>query len=197
MLEALLAPEDSPYRGWDGFTQNRLTRQLKKYGVPTDHILHDVGGKSVRGWLRSHFEDAWERHLPPTGDEKRAKCANGSVEPILGVLEVCGNEHLHELKSSGNPHDSSVRTLCTLSTSKCGAVGERQGVNATTAPGDSGNGLPNLGDQPAFLHYINRLRGSGELDSEQWRKLRNQHKEVCAAVQVRDAAEQTRAEQAA
>jgi hypothetical protein len=77
LVEALLEPEDSPWREWRGvrddkpphkLNQNELTRALQRL-VPA-HPVWALGprgkrGTSHMGWYRSDFEQAWARYCPP------------------------------------------------------------------------------------------------------------------------------------
>jgi hypothetical protein len=115
LLDALTVLEGAPYAEWEKFTTNRLTRTLKKYGIPSDTTVHDERGKSHRGWRRQEFEDAWERWLPPTRDENRADRANGVVEPDLSGSEACEQPAAHGLEQPANADGSKGCTLRTLS----------------------------------------------------------------------------------
>jgi hypothetical protein len=135
LLDALTALEGTPYADWDRFTTNRLTRTLKKYGIPSDTTVHDEQGKSHRGWRRQDFEDAWERWLPPIGHEDRANRANGLAEPELTSAKACNQIVLHDSSEAANSDGNTVRTLRTLSAPLPGDDGFRETLNGNDANG--------------------------------------------------------------
>jgi hypothetical protein len=76
LASALAAIEGSPWAEWGRddkpITATTVARKLKSFDIKPDQ--HKVAGVNVRGYLRSDFEDAWERHLhddggPPDGDD--------------------------------------------------------------------------------------------------------------------------------
>jgi hypothetical protein len=61
----LAADADSPWHEWKSgkqITQNQLARVLAPFGIAPERVR--IGGRQVRGYQRSQFEDAWERYLP-------------------------------------------------------------------------------------------------------------------------------------
>jgi hypothetical protein len=125
LLAALVALEDAPYGERERFTTNRLSRILKRYGVPSDAYVHDENGKSHRGWQREHFADAWTRYLP----EKRATCADGLVEPSSVDSKACGKQAPHGSGNTASPYGYAVRTVRTLSLPLPGGDGYRDLLN--------------------------------------------------------------------
>jgi hypothetical protein len=61
----LAADPESPWAEWKGgkpITQAQLARVLKPFGIASETIRLPSGG-NPRGYLRTQFEDAWERYL--------------------------------------------------------------------------------------------------------------------------------------
>jgi uncharacterized protein DUF3631 len=60
----MAAYPDSPWAEWRGgkpITQAQLARVLKPYGI-APQLIRLPGGGVMRGYLRTQFEDAWERY---------------------------------------------------------------------------------------------------------------------------------------
>jgi hypothetical protein len=65
LAEQLRALDGRPWAEWShgkGFTKNNLANQLKKYRIHPDKNRY--GEKSLRGYRRQDFEDAWSRYCP-------------------------------------------------------------------------------------------------------------------------------------
>lgn len=65
LLHGLQAIETAPWASIRGeaIDSRFLARMLTKYGIDTNNTIK-VGGEAVKGYLRSHFHDAWERYAP-------------------------------------------------------------------------------------------------------------------------------------
>jgi putative DNA primase/helicase len=68
LCEKLAADPDSEWAEWGKsrkpITQNQLARMLKTHGIRPDQVRpKTLGGRQVRGYHRSWFEDAWARYL--------------------------------------------------------------------------------------------------------------------------------------
>jgi hypothetical protein len=128
LLQALRALEEAPYAEWENFTTNRLSRTLKRYGVPGDAFIHDGAGKSHRGWKREHFAEPWERYIP-IGQSNRANRADGLVEPVSSDQKACGGDAPHGLEDGPNLRGYAIRTDRTLSAPFPGDEGFRDCLN--------------------------------------------------------------------
>ena len=65
LVVKLAAEADSEWAEWKSgkpLTQNQLARLLKPLHIFPGPVR--VEGRQVRGYLRTQFEDAWERYLP-------------------------------------------------------------------------------------------------------------------------------------
>ena len=65
LVAQLCTYSDSPWSEWRGgkpITQNQLARLLKPYGIAPQVIRLPSGG-TIRGYLRTQFEEAWSRYL--------------------------------------------------------------------------------------------------------------------------------------
>ena len=65
LLEYLHAMETSPWGNIKGqpIDARFLARMLSKYDIPTNNTIR-IGDRSVKGYQRQHFADAWDRYLP-------------------------------------------------------------------------------------------------------------------------------------
>ena len=65
LVEALNAEEELPYGGWSdgrGINARELGRKLTPYGIRAHKIRFDE--RTLNGYRRFQFEDAWSRYLP-------------------------------------------------------------------------------------------------------------------------------------
>lgn len=65
LAETVGADASSPFSEWKSgkpITQAQLARALKPFGIAPE-VVRLPGGGTIRGYLRSQFEDAWERYL--------------------------------------------------------------------------------------------------------------------------------------
>jgi putative DNA primase/helicase len=65
LIAQLCAYDDSPWKEWKGgkpITPAQLARLLKPYGIAPEVIRLPSGG-TIRGYLRTQFEDVWDRYL--------------------------------------------------------------------------------------------------------------------------------------
>jgi putative DNA primase/helicase len=66
LVAQLCAHPDSPWSEWRNgkpITQAQLARVLKPFRIAPE-VIRLQGGGTPRGYVRSQFEDAWERYLP-------------------------------------------------------------------------------------------------------------------------------------
>ena len=67
LVEKLIAVEDHPWGDWrrgKAITQNGLARLLKPFGITSRTIRIDEN--TAKGYVSKHFEDTFNRYLPPT-----------------------------------------------------------------------------------------------------------------------------------
>jgi len=87
LLACLKADDEAPWGSWGrgdgGLDPRGLANLLRPYGIRSAdvHVEDDEGRKTLKGYARADFEDAWDRYLPPDPGSIRAKRANGSTEP--------------------------------------------------------------------------------------------------------------------
>ena len=65
LVARLAANPESPWAEWKGgkpITQAQLARVLKPFGIASE-VIRLKNGSTPRGYMRSQFEDAWERYL--------------------------------------------------------------------------------------------------------------------------------------
>jgi hypothetical protein len=89
LLKDLLKIEDAPYSGWgweDGGT-SKMSRKLSGYGIEQDRKVGPEDHRE-RGYLRSDFEDAWKRYLPPLPSKEEEEDDSPSVQPEITVQSV-------------------------------------------------------------------------------------------------------------
>jgi len=75
LLERINADEELPFGGWrdgKGLDGRKLARLLRPYKVRPDSIRPHGSDRTVKGYLREWFADAWQRWLPtlPTEAER-------------------------------------------------------------------------------------------------------------------------------
>ena len=66
LAETVGADASSPFSEWKGgkpITQAQLARALKPFRIAPE-VIRLPGGGTIRGYVRSQFEDEWERYLP-------------------------------------------------------------------------------------------------------------------------------------
>lgn len=64
LIEKITADPNSEWAEWKAgkpITQMQLARLLKPYGISPEPVR--IGTRQVRGYLRAHFIEAWERYL--------------------------------------------------------------------------------------------------------------------------------------
>ena len=66
LIQKITADPDSEWAEWKAgkpITQKQLARLLKPYGIAPEQVR--IGGRQrqVRGYLRAHFIEAWERYV--------------------------------------------------------------------------------------------------------------------------------------
>lgn len=87
LLDALHAMETAPWSNIKGepIDSRFLAKVLSKYEISTNNTVK-IDGRSAKGYLRSHFSDAWSRYLPLVtevtevtdfGDKAGAESAQG------------------------------------------------------------------------------------------------------------------------
>ena len=94
LVAYLNALEEAPWQGWGkkrsepGLTARDLASLLRPYKVrSTDiHVGEGADRRTLRGYRRDDFKDAWNRYLPFSGGSIRAKHAIGSNKPDSGVF---------------------------------------------------------------------------------------------------------------
>jgi hypothetical protein len=99
LLKRLNDLEESP---WDdfGLTTRRLASMLKHYGIkPATHRFED---RTVRGYLKSDFKDAWNRYLPLNTDLKCNIRNNGLTMRVLGQNQSATENEMLRFKNSQN-----------------------------------------------------------------------------------------------
>jgi Protein of unknown function (DUF3631) len=105
LVEALNDDEEMPYGGWNsgaGITTRELGRKLAPYGIRAQKIR--FGDRTLKGYYRTQFEDAWARYLPSFGSERGT--GEQMAQPSQKTAKTKG-EHLADvplLKNGPNPH---------------------------------------------------------------------------------------------
>jgi hypothetical protein len=82
LVATLGADAGSPWAEWKAgrpITQAQLARVLKPFGICPEVIRSQSGG-TPRGYMRSQFEDAWERYLPSENSPAKRNTATKPVD---------------------------------------------------------------------------------------------------------------------
>ena len=64
VIQKITADQDLDWVEWKNgkpITQKQLANLLKRYGITPERVW--IGGRRIRGYLRAHFIEAWERYL--------------------------------------------------------------------------------------------------------------------------------------
>jgi uncharacterized protein DUF3631 len=105
LVEALNADEQLPYGGWSegkGITTRELGKKLAPYGIHAQKIR--FGERTLNGYTRLQFEDAWSRYLPDSDIETGTP--EQMAQPSQKPAEM-KPEHLADVpvsESPANPH---------------------------------------------------------------------------------------------
>jgi hypothetical protein len=105
LIEELGTIEEAPWGDYYGkpITPQKLGALLRPYGVRTRHWRD--GSKTIRGYHREDFEDAWSRHLPlRTGTTGTTRM----VEPKTPVREPAQTPHSVPVLNGEKPHNQAV-----------------------------------------------------------------------------------------
>ena len=111
LVAYLNALDEAPWQGWGkkraepGLTARDLASLLRPYKVrSTDiHVGEGADRRTLRGYRRDDFEDAWNRYLPYSGGSKCAKYAIGSNKPDSGVFQVRQKGSVAHLENAQKP----------------------------------------------------------------------------------------------
>ena len=97
----------SEWRGIKGFTKNHLAQQLKRYRIYSKKVR--IGPETKQGYMRSFFEDEWERYCPAY---LHPAIANGTMEHPASLLDKSAlskrNTNGTKMEQHGNVPDCSV-----------------------------------------------------------------------------------------
>jgi len=105
LVDALNADEEMPYGGWSdgaGIKTRELGKKLGPYGIHAQKIR--FGDRTLNGYYRTQFEDAWARYLPNFGFQ------TGTPEQMAQPSRKTAEnkpEHLADVpveKNGANPH---------------------------------------------------------------------------------------------
>ncbi|MGH2976462.1 MAG: DUF3631 domain-containing protein [Solirubrobacterales bacterium] len=88
-LLRLHSMEEAPWGEWFGkpLSANRLGALLGEYDIHPRSMRFDDGANR-KGYQRSMFEDAWERHLPQERASETSQRHNGSSKPETPISEA-------------------------------------------------------------------------------------------------------------
>jgi Protein of unknown function (DUF3631) len=108
VIESLNADEQLPYGGWSdgkGISTRELGRKLSAFGIRARKIR--LGDRTVNGYHRDQFEDAWSRYLPDSVLETGTTGTTGSQSQKTAISKP---EHAADVPVSeegANPHEQS------------------------------------------------------------------------------------------
>ena len=105
LLDRLRADDEAPWAGWGekGLQPRGLGKLLGPYGIKS-RTIRPASGAPCRGFLRSQFEDAFTRYLPPPGDlavtsattaleSRKPPSAEALQPPLVTDGETAANPH--------------------------------------------------------------------------------------------------------
>jgi hypothetical protein len=104
LLEYLNGLDESPWGGWGrvaGINYRDVAKLVKPYGIGSKDIRFGPdNGKVLKGYWRSHFEDAWARYLP----SEEATSATGDTNHVDKESATIGQN------PSNVAHESQIET---------------------------------------------------------------------------------------
>jgi Protein of unknown function (DUF3631) len=117
LIERLVDIETSPWGDLFGktITPHKLGRMLKPYGIKTRH------SGAFRGFLRTDFEDAWERYVTTVDDSKRPNRPIPLAPPKTDDSKPSSETAGGRIENPQNPPKQAERTLWTLPDAENGA----------------------------------------------------------------------------
>jgi Protein of unknown function (DUF3631) len=162
IVAALNDMEEAPWGGWHdgkGITARELAYKLRLYEITSGDVHVEEAGRrrTLKGYQRADFQDAWERYLPASGESIRAKSANGFVKPKTGTRQERQSTLVARIESPQKPHDNADGAD---GADESGGPGEKR---ASAPPHGSGPGLHHLTED----EYV-----------EQWRKRQAQKRQA-------------------
>jgi Protein of unknown function (DUF3631) len=132
MCETLTAMEGRPWAEWKHgkpLTPNQLARLLRPFGVVTMTTIR-VGTRTLRGYYRHQFAEAWERYLGGHGVNEVQQCNKadeigtfGTFQSATGKSDVAFQKYEKPLQHSD---------CCTVALQK--GDGGTEGVNSESWP---------------------------------------------------------------
>lgn len=156
LAEALNADEGLPYGGWSagkGITTRELGHKLARYDIRAKKIR--FGERTVYGYERAQFEDAWARYLPDMGSQTGT--TGTTAQPSQKSAETKPEQHPSVLVSANgvNPHEPRDVPVVPV-------------LNPETG---NGAGLDQVEELPAGF------------TSDEWRRLQPQERELLTDLQ--------------
>ena len=118
LLKALFEIEVSPWAGWWAVTDEmtgklvaqpgaakKLGNMLNRYGIRSRDIWIPRANKSLKGYLKADFQNAFARYLAETRVSTRETRENAVSMPFPGDSYPRGNENPRGSGSPANPHE--------------------------------------------------------------------------------------------
>jgi hypothetical protein len=124
LITKLAEIEESPWGDWGRtgkpITAHALSRVLQPFRIRTMPVW--VEGRTVKGYKREQFENAWSRHLPVQGEVREVSGVSPGPEIENDLTEpnppnpspnpgVSGNPALEAVPNSPNPPNPTLETL--------------------------------------------------------------------------------------
>ncbi len=109
LLTVLNALDEAPWGAWNdgaGMRPRELANKLRPYEIRSGdvHVDQDGKRKTLKGYRRADFEDAWERYSSGIWDSKRAKRANGSTKPKTAPSQARQEPRAARIENPAKPH---------------------------------------------------------------------------------------------
>jgi putative DNA primase/helicase len=143
LVQALVDKDGRPWaemgRSEKPLTQKKLAVMLKRVRIAAEQIrvLHQGGitgqviEKQVRGYIFTHFEEAFERYLPQKGDSKCQSVTNPTNTGTSEISKVSQPEDLVTLRKCEKSNNDG---LCDAVTHRKGGSGEKTRTKSGDLP---------------------------------------------------------------
>jgi putative DNA primase/helicase len=157
LVAALVADPERPWATWGKgdkpLTQNQLARLLRPFAIISETV-HPLGRPHVKGYKRSHFEEAWAGYVPgqnpspqPTDAFKACNRANADQTGITRDFQSVQEAPPHGLKNGDLSYGHAGLHACTFQSG--GSDGKED--SATSASSGNGHAFADYPDLPESL----------------------------------------------
>jgi Protein of unknown function (DUF3631) len=150
IVQALKEMADRPWnelgRNEVPITQNKLAKMLKPFGIKSHGTVRFADGKTAKGYLRSAFEEAWNRYLSPKNFSSPPDSQNRTVTPSQATDCATLNDFATVTKG---PFVTVAKAPKAMDSAGCDGVTD---ANRGSAGGEKKSSANGAGDDPICAH---------------------------------------------